>query len=162
MEKFRNALAVVGAIIGIILLFVLEFYLDGIRGIVALGTIEILIVPILLMFKKEIAMFRTLEGILLSVAGAILIFITWPIEPFSLSVKSLVFFLGIAVFMIGTLLDPIINFFKKTQTEETISGKDGKTRFWVSVFITAIIILVVLIALIAIIFFLGMVMGMIP
>jgi len=113
MEKFRNALAVVGAIIGIILLFVLEFYLDGIRGIVALGTIEIFVVPILLMFKKEIAMFQTLEQILISVAGAVLIFVAWPAEPLSLNPKSVVFFVGIALFMIGMLLDPIINFFKK-------------------------------------------------
>jgi len=39
---------------------------------------------------------------------------------------------------------------------------DKKTKFWVSVFIILIIILVALITLIAIIFFLGMVMGIIP
>lgn len=44
MKKFMNALAVVGAIVGIVLLFVLEFYLDGIWGVIMLLLIEIVAV----------------------------------------------------------------------------------------------------------------------
>lgn len=44
MKKLMNTLAVVGAIVGILLLFVLEWFLDGIWGVIVLLVIEVVVV----------------------------------------------------------------------------------------------------------------------
>jgi hypothetical protein len=56
MKNFMNALAVVGAIVEIILLFILEFYLDGMWGVIVLLAIEVVVVvlirPVLILDHK--------------------------------------------------------------------------------------------------------------
>jgi hypothetical protein len=116
MKKFIQALTFVGAIVGIILLFVLEFFLDGIWGVIVLFVLEIFAVPILWCSIKRRKMAKcdwlwVPEGIL-CILGAV-IMVTPVMGPMSDMLKLIVIVVGFGMFMLGLFLDEVVQCFKK-------------------------------------------------